>query len=515
MRHNHPLISCLDPKYKKNPYTGELMLCGCGQCEACLRAKSAMLTTKVKLESLKHKYKFFITLTYDPEFLPIMKGVEVPNNVGYTYNMVSCCTRLKEDDDVLCDNINYSKKQLFILSKKCNIGINQFGYGSKYELQLFLKRLRKVLHTNKRLLHIKDEKIRYFATMEYGPNTFRPHYHLILWFDDRQIAEAMPFLVSESWKFGITDVQSIEHDCASYVASYVNSLSDLPEIFRKGKCKPFVTHSQFLGEEYSLSDAEKVYQMPVEDFVKRSFKCDDSVSDYILWRSAQNRFYPKCRAFTTSSSDERKRLYTCYDAFRTRNETHRKPFQLAKELIEHFINDHTGYPLEHFYKKEAEEVKNWYDTIIYYEMALSLGDLCDEAYIKVIEDARQNIVTIQNRIYFDLRTSKQFLEVVCNSTHPTEIDTKLKMIESFYTRTDIMRLNRQYQVMYEMLSNYEIEIEELKWFYDDYIDDDLGNYFDSNLYLRHKSHVIQSAQEHKKHKLQNDANGYWLKQHNL
>ena len=52
----------------------------------------------------------------------------------------------------------------------------------KSDLQKFFKRLRKKTH----------EKISYYAVGEYGDNTQRPHYHIILF-------NAIPRIVEAAW----------------------------------------------------------------------------------------------------------------------------------------------------------------------------------------------------------------------------------------------------------------------------------------------------------------------------
>ncbi|AXB22553.1 replication initiation protein [Lynx canadensis associated microvirus CLP 9413] len=69
---------------------------------------------------------------------------------------------------------------------------------AKRDFQLFMKRLRKAF---------PDQKIRYFAAGEYGSETFRPHYHAILFglkLDDLQLYKQSPdgfnYYTSESFE---------------------------------------------------------------------------------------------------------------------------------------------------------------------------------------------------------------------------------------------------------------------------------------------------------------------------
>ena len=95
----------------------------------------------------------------------------------------------------------------------------------KRDLQLFFKRLRKYLEKF-------NVKVRFFACGEYGDNTFRPHYHVILFgwsFPDRQLYKlsnaGFPYYVSRVldriWSLGNCMVADVTFDSCAYVARYV------------------------------------------------------------------------------------------------------------------------------------------------------------------------------------------------------------------------------------------------------------------------------------------------------
>lgn len=122
----------------------------------------------------------------------------------------------------------------------------------KRDLQLFMKRLRKSLG---------KRKIRYYACGEYGDETQRPHYHLIIFGmslcdDDKlKIIQSWPYTrweVNQIRKkaFGIAEKESIQ-----YVAKYIHKqlsgeLAD--EIYIKtGREIPFKILSLGIGKEYA------------------------------------------------------------------------------------------------------------------------------------------------------------------------------------------------------------------------------------------------------------------------
>lgn len=100
----------------------------CGICEGCLKTKITDWAFRLEQEGKVSLHVHFVTLTYSPGFVPLTK--------------------------------------------------NQFQTIQKRDVQLFMKRLR---------LNQDHGNLKYFACGEYGSNTYRPHYHIILFnCDDQQ-----------------------------------------------------------------------------------------------------------------------------------------------------------------------------------------------------------------------------------------------------------------------------------------------------------------------------------------
>lgn len=110
-------------------------------------------------------------------------GVMTDSGIRPLFFLVPCghcvlCREKKASEwsfRALCENQTSSSQPLFVTltydnKHKPNRGVE------KRAIQLFMKRLRRNLD-KMRVLH----DIRYFACAEYGKNTHRPHYHLILW----------------------------------------------------------------------------------------------------------------------------------------------------------------------------------------------------------------------------------------------------------------------------------------------------------------------------------------------
>lgn len=102
----------------------------CGRCIGCRLDYSRQWANRCMLELMDHERACFVTLTYNPEH--VLRTFCADPSTGAAYPNLSLYKR---------------------------------------DLQLFIKRLRKAF---------PEVCIRYFGCGEYGPSTFRPHYHLIL-----------------------------------------------------------------------------------------------------------------------------------------------------------------------------------------------------------------------------------------------------------------------------------------------------------------------------------------------
>ncbi|UPW41034.1 replication initiator protein [Sigmofec virus UA08Rod_5707] len=160
---------------------GRLLQLPCRHCIGCRLAKSREWANRAVMEQLYHDESWFLTLTYDDEHLP--PAFPVDPSTG----------------EILSVHASLVKKHL----------------------QDFMKRLRKN----------SGQRIRYFAAGEYGSQTYRPHYHLLLFglhLDDVQVINhnfagqayyVSPF-IEKCWPFGIHILGPVTWQSSAYVARY-------------------------------------------------------------------------------------------------------------------------------------------------------------------------------------------------------------------------------------------------------------------------------------------------------
>lgn len=181
-------MTCYSPfkmfrSLEKNPETGKHLLTNnplkainstnpitlpCGHCVGCRLDKADNWATRCMHEASMHSASSFVTLTYDDDHLP-------------------------EDYSV-----------------------------SLRETQLFMKRLRKDTGAS---------RLRFFAVGEYGEQTLRPHYHLLIFGTDfradRKLRKEGEFgnsftseQLSRLWPFGFAELGSVTYKSAAYCARY-------------------------------------------------------------------------------------------------------------------------------------------------------------------------------------------------------------------------------------------------------------------------------------------------------
>jgi hypothetical protein len=180
----------------------------CGQCIGCRLAYSRQWADRCMLELGYHEQSWFVTLTYDDANLPLSETVDQD-----TGEIVNTATLVKRD------------------------------------VQLFMKRLRK---NYKNLGY--DNQIRYFIAGEYGSQTYRPHYHAILFglhLDDltlyKQSSEGYNYynskFLNKCWQKGHVVVGKVNWDTCAYTARYImkKQYGDAAKVYEKYAIQPEFT----------------------------------------------------------------------------------------------------------------------------------------------------------------------------------------------------------------------------------------------------------------------------------
>lgn len=322
---------------------GEPMRFACGKCTSCLNTKSWMYEQQTRVENEKAKYCIFVTLTYAPEHLPSV-FVYFDNKPDVSYTSLSFYTNtprvIRHYNDECLMRLSYPRmsdedlekfKLPFTLGKFNLSRLNEMGILFYKDIQLFQKRFRyfhleklakfkygttfrKLDNEKKNALSRLVSEKRFFVCGEYGPSTFRPHWHLLYFFDSPELFSGFFSSIRQAWTYGRLDIQLSSGQASSYVSGYLNANSTLPKVLID-TFRPFCRHSS----HYGFASIEKGVYTPKETTFEtlrgRCLSYGGRVHELSIPASLENYLFPKCYGFGEANDLCKLRRYTCYREF--------------------------------------------------------------------------------------------------------------------------------------------------------------------------------------------------------
>lgn len=298
---------CQHRSFITNKYTGKRIAVDCGQCDYCIHKRAQKASMRVKTAGSAFKYCWFVTLTYDNEHIPLFNcevyhseydDVLSDSGAVYGYEKHSivpvseyCCTDSQQLQHIYFTQVQgtvpYNREsgqyepvkdnwflsmdaiRSFIAKTKsatpygkegelsARYGDNLIPYLNYVDVQNYIKRLRKHLKTALG----SYETLHFYAVGEYGPVHFRPHYHILLFTNSEKVSKVLRLCHDKSWKLGRSDFQASRGGAASYVASYINSSSSTPLLYRA--CRAFRPRQRasigFFEKGEAFEEGEDVY----------------------------------------------------------------------------------------------------------------------------------------------------------------------------------------------------------------------------------------------------------------
>lgn len=279
---------CQHRSFITNRYIGARIAVDCGRCDYCIHKRAQKASMRVKSAGSAFKYSYFVTLTYDNEHIPLMYckvlhseyedavGISGDIHFGDEYHSYIPVSEYRCDDNSALRHIFFEQVQGTVpfdreikeyspvkdnwflsmdairsfIHKTQSVDKTDYSVSAQYgrdnlipflnyaDVQNYIKRLRKYLF--KQLGSY--ETLHFYAVGEYGPVHFRPHFHLLLFTNSEEVSEVLRQCHDKSWKFGRSDFQCAAGGASSYVASYVNSLSSAPLLYRS--CRAFRPRSR-------------------------------------------------------------------------------------------------------------------------------------------------------------------------------------------------------------------------------------------------------------------------------
>lgn len=175
----------------------------CGKCPQCLKRRVASWSFRLEMESLLWEKQYFLTLTYNNENVPI------------------------SDNGFLTLNPRH--------------------------LTLFFKRLRK-----------RSGTLRYYLCGEYGTNTKRPHYHVIL-FATSSLFESD---IEQIWEYGSVYYGNVEAGSIRYTVQYYDKGVWQKSHVRDDRHPEFSRMSQGIGRNFlTKSQINNFLNNPQKSFI--------------------------------------------------------------------------------------------------------------------------------------------------------------------------------------------------------------------------------------------------------
>lgn len=161
---------------------------------------------------------------------------------------------------------NYNKNSMFITltytDEKLPTGKYKIDTIKKTEIQKFMKRLRQnVRRTDSTMGSSKLRTIKYYGCGEYGEDTQRPHYHMLLYGVSHRNPDDC-HLVEKSWDNGFVDIGYVSPASIRYSLKYINKQVKGPLVYEDYIClgiePPFKLASTKLGAKWFIANKRYV-----------------------------------------------------------------------------------------------------------------------------------------------------------------------------------------------------------------------------------------------------------------
>lgn len=323
--------SCLDPQVIYNRYTREKVVTACRHCPSCVNQKRYEWSQRLLEESRHHRYSVFFTLSVDDsntEFVRvidnhlILDGVDIADIRPFLNHDI---TYLPDGSDVTCTT------PVWMYLKRRNV----LPVVDKREVQKFMKRLR--WHINKDFSQINDiysNEIRYFICSEYGPLTFRPHYHGILFFDRPQIGRDLYSYLCSAWPYGNITWSFAGQEKFNYCSKYVASVDMLPSLYDVKEIKPFYLASRRPAIGCYSDNSKEAKELFFSASPTISRWTGKEYCDVPLFSALENRLFGKCVKFNSLSHSDRVILYGL-----SQNDIAKERYRLIKSQKIQIVSD--------------------------------------------------------------------------------------------------------------------------------------------------------------------------------
>lgn len=292
------VTNCLNPQFVYNKYINKRVYVDCGKCPACLQRKQDRWIARMMQERRCWQFCYMLYLDYNDDNLPRYDFSDDDCN-----QLVEVCPRLSKDIPPInlyeLEFEDENEREYFVSR------LNEHRLGIPHccvrDIQLFKKRLNTYI---KREVTGTYKSYRSCIAAEYGPTTFRPHYHGVLFFNDRRIAEKINYLVRKAWSddagnaFGDAHADPEKSNVARYVAKYVTKPADIPKFYSHTSLRTFFLTSRNppIGSLFeSKTEVRQIFDSssPIRVIFEKS---ENGFKPVVvpLEKRLKDRLFPKC-----------------------------------------------------------------------------------------------------------------------------------------------------------------------------------------------------------------------------
>lgn len=453
---------------------GRAIFVNCGHCPDCQARRNRHYSNLCEVESLCYKFTYFFTLTYNDYNVPFALIKTNSSGTASFYDATVRCryaqkttdnhkkgditskyhlpeygneiARLETtvDDPIFNEFLDrsHTKSRIYEIPELQSKAIR---YLRKADVQCFFKRFRNYVK------QICDAQVSYFVCGEYGPKTFRPHYHVILYFDDPRLRSCLVKLLRKSWQLGrVYGVSSAKSTTAAakYVSEYCNSLSYLPRYLSSPNLAPFSLHSRYFGSILDPYVRDYLYE-DTDRAMGDSIIPNPFISVFHYWPTSRNQslLFPRCYNYDNQTRTGRNQLYTCYSEF-----SKRRCFANISELAYCILAspDADSYTRNFLRRLDIFTVSDppvpyCSDTDLIYTPSTFDRDSLFDLRVS-LSDMDEFSRCLFTRVTTALYLSYNFLTFNCQGRNVSDV---LTIIETYYKRSKLFKLSQFYEAQQE------------------------------------------------------------------
>lgn len=502
----------------------------CNHCPDCCARKADRHKQLIVQEQQRNGYTFHITLKYNDFCVPRMAFTDTFHNgmhildfyditqrtvyrrfFGHTkqitYKVPEYNQRIHQ---VTLTNAEMAKFRK--LYNKTNIHSKffdnaqlpqNFRYLRKTDLQLFHKNLRSFIAED------TSAKFKHFSCGEYGPETLRPHFHILLSTNDRGLAQNLEKYIRKAWQFGNFTCEQVDSSdkSAQYVGGYLNSYATLPYLYKGDEIKPFSTHSLYYGNLRYAEIRDYAYKNTSRVARTNLIRLSNFAYPILKTSAFDSVYFPRPYNYDQQTPQRLYALYTCYQKLSTVFTEAQSTSDLARCVIKYSflypeLNDFLlSLDIIPYYSKA-----NYYIDAPFFKLAHPsfYSQLYPSIHVTNNDYKSDYESTIFSRVYSTLLMSKRFLAFNCNNRDPFDV---ISIIKQYYDEKEHEMMRQYFEFQNEYIKRTGLYDMRVFWFNTP----DYNRIYKYNPYICHINAFKDKDYENRiKHKNQNDKNKIFL-----